>query len=73
MSSFRASQKLRQQRLGHADGSPFTERIYIHVITEDGQRVAAQVGNAVWEIWRQLDAKKENGSEVETPRPLCLN
>ena len=46
MSSFGASQKLRQQRLGHADGSPVTETIYTHVISEDGKRVAARgVGN----------------------------
>jgi len=37
MSSFGASQKLRQQRLGHADGSPVTETIYTHVISEDGE------------------------------------
>jgi hypothetical protein len=37
MSSFEASQKLRQQRLGHADGSPVTETIYTHVISEDGK------------------------------------
>jgi integrase len=32
MNSFGASQKLRQQRLGHADGSPVTDTIYTHVI-----------------------------------------
>ena len=53
MSSFGASQKLLQQRLGHADGSPVTETIYTHVISEDGKRIAAQLGNAVWRI---LDA-----------------
>jgi len=53
MNSFGASQKLRQQRLGHADGSPVTDTIYTHVISEDGKRVAAQLGNAVWGI---LDA-----------------
>ena len=53
MSSFGASQELRQQRLGHADGSPVTETIYTHVISEDGKRIAAQLGNAVWGI---LDA-----------------
>ena len=45
--------KLRQQRLGHADGSPVTDTIYTHVISEDGKRIAAQLGNAVWGI---LDA-----------------
>lgn len=50
MSSSGASQKLRQQRLGHADGSPITETIYTHVISEDGKRIAAQLGNAVWGV-----------------------
>lgn len=43
MSSFGASQKLRQQRLGHADGSPATETIYTHMISEDVKRIAAQL------------------------------
>jgi len=59
MSSFGAPQKLRQETLGHADGSPVTESVYTHVISEDGKRVAAQLGNAVWgvldAIGRQLD------------------
>ena len=50
MNSFGASQKLRQQRLGHADGSPVTETIYTHVISEDGKRIAAQLGKAVWGV-----------------------
>jgi hypothetical protein len=54
MGSFGASQKLRQKRLGHADGSPVTESIYTHVISEDGKRVGAQLGNAVWGILDQI-------------------
>jgi hypothetical protein len=50
MSNFGASQELRQQRLGHADGSPVTETIYTHVISEDGKRIAAKLGNAVWGV-----------------------
>jgi integrase len=80
MSSFGAPQKLRQERLGHADGSPVTESVYTHVISEDGKRVAAQLGSVVWgvldAIGRQLDVngrKKENGSGVESPKPLYLN
>jgi integrase len=80
MSSFGAPQKLRQERLGHADGSPVTESVYTHVISEDGKRVAAQLGNAVWgvsgAIGRQLDVnrtEKKNGSGVEPPKPLYLN
>lgn len=36
MISFGAPQKLRQERLGYTDGSPITETIYTHVISEDG-------------------------------------
>jgi hypothetical protein len=50
MNSFGASQKLRQHRVGHADGSPVTKTIYTHVISEDGKRIAAQLGNAVWGV-----------------------
>jgi len=70
--NFGASLKLRQQRLGHVDGSPVTESIHTHVVSEDGRRVAAQLGNAVWGV---LDAigRKKNGSGVESPKPLYLN
>ena len=50
VNSFGASQKLRQQRLGHADGSPVTDTIYTHVISEDEKRIAAQLGKAVWGV-----------------------
>jgi len=57
-----------------------TELVYTHVIGEDGDRVAAQLGHAVWGVLdafgRQLDVngrKKENGSGVESPKPLCLS
>jgi integrase len=73
MSSFGASQKLRQQRLGHADGSPVTETIYTHVISEDGTRIAAQLGNAVWGILDASWTEKENGSRVESPKPFVIN
>ena len=73
MSSFGASQKLRQQRLGHADGSPVTETIYTHVISEDGKRIAAQLGKAVWGVFDPNWTLKENGSGVESPKPLYLN
>jgi integrase len=80
MSSFGAPQKLRQERLGHADGSPVTESVYTHVISEDGKRVAAQLGNAVWgildAIGRQLDVhgrENKNGLEVESSKPFHIN
>jgi hypothetical protein len=69
MNSFGASQKLRQQRLGQADGSPVTETIYTHVISEDGKRIAAQLGQgSLGEFW----TLKENGPGLESPKPLYL-
>lgn len=73
MSSFGASQKLRQQRLGHADGSPVTETIYTHVISEDGKRIAAQLGNAVWGVLDANGRKKRNGSEGASSKPFLIN
>ena len=73
MNSFGASQKLRQQRLGHAEGSPVTETIYTHVISEYGRRIAAQLGKAVWGVLVPSRTLKENGSGVESPKPLYLN
>jgi len=73
MNSFGASQKLRQQRLGHADGSPVTDTIYTHVISEDGRRIAAQLGNAVWGILDASWTEKGNGSGVEPPKPFVIN
>ena len=73
MNSFGASQKLRQQRLGHADGPPVTETIYTHVISEDGKRIAAQLGNAVWGVLDASWTLKQNGSRVESPKPFVIN
>jgi hypothetical protein len=73
MNSFGASQKLRQQRLGHADGSPVTDTIYTHAISEDGKRIAAQLGNAVWGILDASWTEKENGLRVESPKPFVIN
>jgi integrase len=73
MSSFGASQKLRQQRLGHADGSPVTETIYTHVISEDGKRIAAQLGNAVWGVLDVIGREKQNGSEGASSKPFLIN
>jgi integrase len=73
MSSFGASQKLRQQRLGHADGSPVTETIYTHVISEDGKRIAEQLGNVVWGVLDASWTEKENGPKVESPKPFVIN
>jgi hypothetical protein len=71
MSRFGAPQKLRQERLGHADASPVTETVYTHVISEDGKRVAAQLGNTVWGILDASWTEKKNGSGVESPKPFC--
>ena len=72
MSSFGASQKLRQQRLGHADGSPVTETIYTHVISEDGKRIAAQLGNAVWGVLDAIGRKKETAQEGASSKPFLI-
>jgi integrase len=73
MSSFGAPQKVRQQRLGHADGSPITETVYTHVVSEDGKRIAAQLGEAVWGILDPSWTGNKNGSGLEHPKPLILN
>lgn len=73
MSSFGAPQNLRQQRLGHAAGSPITESVYTHVISDDGKRVAAQLGDAVWGVLDASWTEKKNGSGLERPKPLYLN
>ncbi len=74
MSSFGASQKLRQQRLGHADGSLVMEIIYTHVISEDGkQMIAVQLGNAVWGVSDAIGRKKRNGSEGASSKPFLIN
>jgi integrase len=39
-----APMKLRQQRLGHAPGSDITVTVYTHLIGDDDQKVAAQLG-----------------------------
>jgi integrase len=72
-SSFSASQKLRQQRVGQPDGSPITETIYTHVISEDGKRIAAQLGNAVWGVSNAIGRKKRNGSEGGSSKPFLTN
>ena len=71
--SFGASQKLRQQRLGHADGSPVTETICTHVIGEDGKWIAAQLGKAVWGVLDAIGRKKQNGSEGALSKPFYIN
>ena len=73
MSSFGTPQKLRQQRLGHADGSPITESVYTHVISEDGKRVAAKLGDAAWGVLDASWTEKKNGSGVEAPKPFAIN
>jgi integrase len=73
MNSFGASHRLRQQRLGHAAGSPVTEAIYTHVISEDGKRIAAQLGDAVWGISDVNGREKQNGLEVAASKPFQIN
>jgi hypothetical protein len=73
MSSFGTPQKLRQQRLGHADGSPITESVYTHVNSEDGKRVAAKLGDAVWGVLDASWTEKKNGSEGASSEPFAIN
>jgi integrase len=69
----RSISEIGQQRLGHADGSPVTATIYTHVTSEDGKRIAAQLGKAVWGVLDPSWSLKGNGSGVESPKPLYLN
>lgn len=73
MNSFGASHKLRQQRLGHAAGSPITDQIYTHVISEDAKRIAAQLGDAVWGIPDANGRENEKGLEVAASKPFLIN
>ena len=73
MSRFGAPQKLRQERLGHADASPVTETVYTHVISENGKRVAAQLGNTVWGILDASWTEKKNGLSLVIPRSFCAS
>lgn len=73
MNSLGASFKLRQQRLGHAAGSPVTDGIYTHIVSEDAKRIAAQLGDAVWGISDVNGREKRNGLEVAAPKPFQIN
>ena len=60
--------KLRQQRVGHSEGS-LTLDVYTHVVSEDDVLFAERLGG----ILRPNAPKKENGSGLEHPKPLYLN
>lgn len=60
--------KVRQQRLGHSDPS-LTLGVYTHVSSEDDLRCVEQLDVML----RPNAPKKENGSEVESSKPLYLN
>jgi integrase len=60
--------KVRQQRLGHSDPS-LTLGVYTHVVSEDDVRFVEQLDVML----RPNAPKKENGSEVESSKPLYLN
>ena len=72
MSRFGAPQKLRQERSVTQTGRRSRKR-FTHVISEDGKRVAAQLGNAVWGILDASWTEKKNGSGVESPKPFVIN
>lgn len=77
MSSFGALRNCARNKVGHADGSPNTESFYTHVISEDGKRVAAQLGIAVWgvldAIGRKGMAKTKTAQEWSPPGPFVIN
>lgn len=74
MSRFGASLKLRQQRLGHVDGSPITESVYTHIISADGRRIAEQLGDAIWNgVLDPIGPKKRNGLEGASSKPFQIN
>ena len=73
MNHFKASHKLRQQRLGHAAGSPVTDQIYTHVISEDATKLAAQLGDAVWGISDVNGREMKKGLEVAASKPFLVN
>ena len=74
MNSFGAPLKLRQQRLGHVDGSPVTETIYMHMVSEDGRRIAERLGDAVWgKVLEHFGPETGNGLEGASPMPSRIN
>ena len=72
MDRFGAPSKLRQQRLGRVDGSPVTQTIYTHTVSEDGRGIAEKLGGVVWgSNLGHFGPENENGSGVEPPKPFC--
>jgi len=45
----------------------------MRVIVEDGKRIAAQLGNAVWSVLDAIGPKKRNGSEGAYSKPFLIN
>jgi hypothetical protein len=50
-----------------------TECVYTHVISEDGKRVAGQLGTAIWGVLDASWTEKKNGPGVESPKPFVIN
>lgn len=73
MNRLGASFRLRQQRLGHAAGSPITDAIYTHVVDSDARRIAQQLGDAIWGISDVNGREKEKGLEAATSKPFRVN
>jgi integrase len=71
MDQFSAPLRVRQQRLGHTD-SRLTLGVYTHVASEDANRVAGQLGEAVWgsisASKRPQDKKEGLEPEAQTPQ-----
>lgn len=74
MDRFGAPSKLRQQRLGHMDGSPITQTIYTHAVSEDGKRLAGKLGETIWgELLDQVGPETKTAQVSGSPKPLYLN
>ena len=42
-----------------SSSSPVTESVYTHVISEDGKRVEAQLGNTVWGVLDAIGVRRD--------------
>ena len=63
---------LKGQRLGHVDGSPVTESIYTHVISEDGSVWLHSSAMPCGEFWTELDPERKTAREWSLLSRLVL-
>jgi hypothetical protein len=56
------------------DGSPITQSIYTHVVSEDGRKIAEKLGEVVWsKVLDHFGPEKGNGLGAPTPKPFRVN